>query len=83
MHVQVIQMANLGNPISATRPWPNLVTSKPSPPPLEPCFIVQTIKNHNLNILTKQSTPMGCGKNNMKLKHKKKQNTSKEQTLNK
>ena len=28
--------ADLGNPISATRPWPNFVTSKPSPAPLEP-----------------------------------------------
>lgn len=31
-------MTNLGNPISATRPWPNFVTSKPSPAPLEPYF---------------------------------------------
>ena len=30
---------DLGNPISATRPWPNFVTSKPSPAPLEPWFI--------------------------------------------
>jgi len=28
---------DLGNPISATRPCPYFVTSKPSPPPLEPC----------------------------------------------
>lgn len=43
----VHEMANLGNPIRATRPCPNLVTSKPSPPPLEPCFIFQTNnKNH-------------------------------------
>ena len=32
------KMVDLGNPISATRPCPNFVTSKPSPPPLEPCM---------------------------------------------
>jgi len=30
---------DLGNPISETRPWPNFVTSNPSPPPLEPYSI--------------------------------------------
>lgn len=83
MHVQVIKMANLGNPISATRPWPNLVTSKPSPPPLEPCFIVQTIKKPQLEHIHKTVYTNGPWKYNTKLKHKKKQNTSKEQTLNK
>jgi hypothetical protein len=48
------RLANLGNPIRATRPWPNLVTSKPSPPPLEPCVIVQTNNKRLVVFLNKK-----------------------------
>lgn len=39
-------MVNLGKPISATRPWPNFVTSKPSPAPLDPWTTMEEIPEY-------------------------------------